>query len=265
MIDKSGGRREQDGEVAHELLDVLCARSGVVCFVGAGGKKSTLYRLAAEHPGRVGVTATVHIPYFPAASGFHEVVEEGDGLLPAVVEAAREGRRIAFACPSEKRARWSGVASATLERIQEAVNFDLLLVKADGARARLIKAPEPGEPQLPPITDTVIAIVSARAIGEALDERIAHRVDRVAQLCGSRAGEKLTPDHVGKILAETGELAGRDPGVRIVPVINMVDDGPREQLAREAAIHALRSSTRFDYVALTCMTRPEALVAVVRR
>ena len=38
-----------------DLLDVLEARAGIVCAVGAGGKKTTLYRLADLHPGRVGL------------------------------------------------------------------------------------------------------------------------------------------------------------------------------------------------------------------
>ena len=37
---------------AARLLDLLAARAGLVCAVGAGGKKSTLYRLAeAQEPG----------------------------------------------------------------------------------------------------------------------------------------------------------------------------------------------------------------------
>ena len=47
-------------ESAARLLDLLAARTGLVCAVGAGGKKSTLYRLAEAHrlagTGRVGLT-----------------------------------------------------------------------------------------------------------------------------------------------------------------------------------------------------------------
>ena len=40
----------------HDLLD---ARAGIVCAVGAGGKKSLMHHLARNHPGRVAVTGTV--------------------------------------------------------------------------------------------------------------------------------------------------------------------------------------------------------------
>ena len=34
---------------AGRLLDLLAARHGLVCAVGAGGKKTTLYRLVEAH------------------------------------------------------------------------------------------------------------------------------------------------------------------------------------------------------------------------
>ena len=46
---------QSEGE---SLLDLLGARSGIVCAVGAGGKKTVLQHLAAAHPGRVAMTAT---------------------------------------------------------------------------------------------------------------------------------------------------------------------------------------------------------------
>ncbi len=50
-----------------EILDLFQARRGVICAVGAGGKKSTLYNLVARHPGRVALTATVFTAHFPDA------------------------------------------------------------------------------------------------------------------------------------------------------------------------------------------------------
>ena len=89
---------------------------------------------------------------------------------------------------------------------------------------RWIKAPEADEPMLVPGADTVIPVISARAIGEPLSERVAHRIDRVAEVTGIAPGELLTPEAVGRLLAnEHGalQLAGR---ARVAPVINMVDN-----------------------------------------
>ncbi|MDQ3774178.1 MAG: hypothetical protein M3461_07335, partial [Pseudomonadota bacterium] len=62
---------ERDREA---LLEALAATRGLVALVGAGGKKTTLYRLARAHAGRIGITATVAIPPFPADLGAHVIV-----------------------------------------------------------------------------------------------------------------------------------------------------------------------------------------------
>ena len=47
-----------------ELVSALGATRGIVCLVGAGGKKTTMYALARAHPGRVLLSSTSHMyPY----------------------------------------------------------------------------------------------------------------------------------------------------------------------------------------------------------
>jgi probable selenium-dependent hydroxylase accessory protein YqeC len=247
------------------LIDVLSARSGLVCVVGAGGKKTTLYRLAAAHPGRVGVTSTVFIPNFPETLEAHRVIADEEHLVSAVTEAATTARTVAFVLPSTKHGRLGGVPPTLINTIHEAARFDVTFIKADGARTRWIKAPEDDEPQIPEGATTVIPVVSARAIGEPLTEQIAHRVERVTEVTGARPGEVITPTHVARLLAsEKGSLKGAGQAA-IVPLINMVDGPERETRARQAAEEALALSPRFDRVVLAAMRRSDPLVAVVKR
>ena len=248
-----------------ELLDALEARQGLVCFVGAGGKKTTFYRLAAEHPGRVGITATVHIPFFPKSIDAHPLIAEEGVLLPALLEESGRHDKLIFACPSDKRGRFAGLPTSVVSAAHARAGFDVTLVKADGARSRWIKAPNESEPRIPPDADTVICVVSAQAIGQPLSDRIAHRVERIEVLCGVRAGEPVAPLHVARLLAsEEGGLRGVATA-RVIPVINMVDDEERRRLARQAAEHALAATNRFDRVVLTSMRRDPPVVEVVRR
>jgi probable selenium-dependent hydroxylase accessory protein YqeC len=247
------------------LLDVLSARSGLVCFVGAGGKKTTLYRLAGAHPGRVGVTATVHIPFFPRALAAGQVIATPDELVAGVLAALAGNRKVAFACPSEKHGRFSGVPARAVAGLHAEGRFDVTFIKADGARSRWVKAPGDDEPRLPDAADTVVPVVSALALGEPLSERIAHRVERIESVCGIRAGERIAPAHVARLLAdEQGGLRGC-AGARVVPLINMVDDEGRRALAVEVAERALDLTGRFDRVVLASMRRADPLVQVVGR
>ena len=248
-----------------ELIDLLAARKGIVCVVGAGGKKSVIYQLIREHPGRVAITTTVHMTEIPAELHVDQVLDD-DAALPGRVLAAEGSRLIAYAQPSSKPGRMAGATSATIRSIHEQGGFDTTFVKADGARMRWIKAPAEGEPLIVPGADTVIPVVSARAIGEPLNERVAHRVERVAAVTSVLPGKPLTPEAVGRLLASVDGGLCRTGGARVAPVINMVDNEDQEELARAAATAALAETSRFDRVVLCCLQRPSApVVAVVTR
>ena len=247
------------------LLDLLEARSGVVCAVGAGGKKSLLRRLAAEHPGRVALTGTVFITHIPDDAGFAIAVAEDAGL-PGAVARVGAAPRVAYACPSDKPDRWAGVSPATIERIHREGGFAATYVKADGARMRWVKAPDDDEPALPACCTTVLPVVSALAIGEPLSSRVAHRVERIEQVLGLREGEIITPAHLGRLVASPLGVLKLTETRRVVPVINMVDDARREAGAREAAAMALDLCERIDRVVLLCLARTDdPVVGVVRR
>ena len=247
------------------LLDLLDARAGVVCAVGAGGKKSLLMHLAKEQPGRAAVTATVFTTYAPEHIGLAVAIDE-DERLPAAVAALDRARGVAYACPGDKPGRRAGVRPQTIERIHREGGFAATYVKADGARMRLVKAPGEDEPVLPACCTTVLPILSVLAVGEPLTARIAHRVEQIVQVAGLRENEPIGPRHLGRLLGSESGLLKGTTGRRVVPVINMVDDAAREAQAREAAAVALEASDRIDRVVLVCLARPSGpLVAVVRR
>lgn len=245
------------------LLDALEARRGIVSVVGAGGKKSCMYCLAALHPGRIGITATVHTPPWPAGIAGRVIVGPPQ-QVQAQVAAARDVRVVAFAGPSGKARRFGGLDPQLVAKLCAQAGFDACYVKADGARSRWLKAPGPGEPRVAVYTATVIAVVSARALGRALDDRICHRPERFAALTGARLGEPVSAEHVARLLAHP-EGALKDAGAaRVVPLINMVDDAALLAGARAAAQAALALSGRLDRVVLARL-RDGVLVEVVTR
>ena len=247
------------------LIDALGAHSGIVCAVGAGGKKSVLYQLAREHPGRFALTATVHTTTFPDDLPVEPVIDDDTALHDRVLSVDAK-HSVAYACPSTKPGRYAGVAGDTITSLHASGGFAATFVKADGARMRWIKSPAEGEPVLPGSVDLVIPVVSARAIGEPLSERVAHRLDRVAAITGVAPGETLTPEAVGRLLAsDEGSLKGT-AGTRVAPLINMVDNDFQEEIARAAAEAAIAMTSRFDSVVLCCLRRPERpVVAVVAK
>lgn len=246
------------------LIDALQARLGVVSFVGAGGKKSAMFRIADAHPGRVAITATAHIERFPRRYRAASVLADGEDLHARVC-AMRDARIVAFAKSCDLPGRHAGVSDEDLQRLYVAGGFDVCVVKADGARGKLIKAPAEHEPPIAACTTVVVPVVSARALGQPLSEKIAHRPERVAAVTGARIGEAIATEHIARLLSSEDGLLRNTGSCTVVPLINMVDDSMRERLARQAAEQALALTGRFDRVVLAAMKKDCPLIAVMRR
>ena len=240
-----------------DLLDLLCARSGLVAAVGAGGKKSTLVQLVRAHRGSVALTHTVHSRPAPQQLGLHEVLATGASLSERL-EAAPLPRRVAYGAPSDKPDRLAGIAPATVADLHARFAFDATYVKADGARMRWLKAPRIGEPVLPPGCDTVLALTSAQVIGRPLGDAVVHRVAHVADVTGAQPGELLTPDHLARLYLSADGLL-RDVGAAtVVPIMNMVDDDHLRALARRVAEQVLdRGAGQYDRFVLARMNDPD--------
>ncbi len=250
--------------MSNDLLKIFNASSGIICCVGAGGKKTTMYRLAKEHQGRVGITATSHIEYFPKSLPATKYIENENELLNQV-KNDKDSRVIAFAQPSDRQGRRAGINTRMVKTFKDKGQFDLLLIKADGARGRYMKVPAEHEPPIPDCVDTVIPIISAKVIGQILTDRIAHRVQLISKVVGINEHEVIRPVHIAKLFSSSDGALKNTASAKVIPLINMVDDREREQLAREAAVQTLSMTDRFEYVVLAAMKNENPVLDIVRK
>lgn len=213
---------------------------GLVCLVGAGGKKTTLYALAARAD-RAVVTASVRIPIFDPHVGEVVVTEEP---LTALENPADRSWPLGLVPEREFEDRYRGYDPETVAELA-AAHDGPVLVKADGARMREFKAPAGNEPQVPATADTVVPVASAHVIGEPLTDALVHRPERVAQVADVAIGDEVTPEVVGRVLAtEEGGLKDVPEGATVVPLLNKVDDAADEQAARAVAETVLDHADR---------------------
>jgi probable selenium-dependent hydroxylase accessory protein YqeC len=252
---------------AGAFLDQLSARRGLVCVVGGGGKKTTIYRLVEAHLAagtpRIGLTCTVAMAPPPARLGT-PLIDEPSRLARAFGDLGQDRRVVVYAQPSPKPGRLGGVPPDVLASLHHKGGFAVTLVKADGARMRWIKAPAPAEPVLPSGATTVLALVSARIFGQPLSDAVAHRPDRLAAVIGAQLGEPVTPEHVARLLtSEHGALQGVGNAATVVAIINMVDDEAQRAAARAAARQAVAACNRLARVILARMTADDPLVDVI--
>ncbi|MFC6989612.1 selenium cofactor biosynthesis protein YqeC [Haloplanus sp. GCM10025708] len=237
-----------------DLVSALEAETGLVCVVGAGGKKTTAYALATRLD-RAVVTATVRIPIFDAHVARVVVTDDPVDALRDVDEWP-----VGLVPERERDDRYRGYPRETVTAL--GATGHPVIVKADGARTRLLKAPNEREPQLPATADTVIPIASVRAVGELLDEETVHRPERVAALTDRELGAEIRPVDVARVLASRDGGLKRVPArATVVPLLNMVDTPELEAVGREIAAEML-DRTDVPRVVLARMNAPE-IVAVV--
>lgn len=242
-------------------MDALAAR-GTVAVVGAGGKKTTLYALA-ERLDRAVVTATVRIPVFDGQVA--RVAVTGDPVA-AVENAAPDEWPLGVVPERERRDggdRYRGYDPAVVDELS-AVDVDAVLVKADGARSRWLKAPDDREPQVPAGADAVVPVASARVVGHPLTAERVHRPGRVADVTGLSRGDVVGTGDVAAVLAsDRGGLKDVPDGATAVALVNMVDDETLAETGREIARGVHERTDRFDRVVLARMDQ-RRVVDVVR-
>ncbi|WP_135824699.1 selenium cofactor biosynthesis protein YqeC [Halorussus ruber] len=240
------------------LAEALDAESGLTCVVGAGGKKTTLYALAGGLSDAV-VTATVRIPVFDAEVEEVRVTEDPVAALDAV-----EGFPAGLVPERERADRYRGYDPGTVAALAE-VHDGPVLVKADGARTRWLKAPNEREPQIPASADTVIPVASARIVGELLSAERVHRPERVAGVAGCERGDEIRAEDVAAVLAsDEGGLKDVPEGATVIPVVNMVDSPGLESVGREIAEEVLaRAPDSVARVVLARMVADDPVVEVM--
>ena len=188
------------------FLDTLGIRRGdAVAIVGSGGKATLMYRLAGEAVDRgyaVITTSTTHLhpPTSKQTRGFYVTGETPD--WPAIVPRELVTRRHVTVLGARPRPdKLKGLDAEELERLREVCAPDLLLMKADGARARLFKAPGDHEPVVPEGTTRGVVVASLKSVGIPLDERQVHRPERVGRLTGLGQDEPVTPEVIAGVVS----------------------------------------------------------------
>jgi len=200
-----------------KLWERLEIRPGVTAVIGGGGK-TTLLRLlgeelAAEH--RVLLCTTTKIypyPDLPCARTAAELtaLSSSHCLLCAGTPVPGTGKLTAPETP--------------MERLAE--RFDYVLVEADGAAGRPLKAHAPHEPVIPALAGQTVYVVGASGFGQPI-RQAAHRPEQYARLAGVQPEDTAAPETAAAVLAAEGL------GTRVF--VNQVETEEMQAAARTLA------------------------------
>ena len=208
-------------------LESIAARGDIVAIVGAGGKTSTMFALsrALAAAGRRVVTTKSTIIYRPTMAQSPGVVEVPPERWATELRGLLNVRReVTVVTGSAGPDRWQGVRADRVAELRDAAGADCVIVEADGARGRLLKAPAEHEPAMPETASVVMPVVNLRAVGQAVNSEHVHRPELVAALLGISVDGVIGIEHVPRVvLDESGGLKQAPAKARVWPVLAGVD------------------------------------------
>ncbi len=238
-----------------------------VAFVGAGGKTSAMFQLARQlqlaQPGSpVLVTATSHLALSQCALADHHFEITHPAQL-APLEARQPPGLILITGPEAESNRTSGVTAEPLARLLSLAETRQLplLIEADGARQRPLKAPADHEPPIPPFANTVVVVAGLTALGQPLTADWVHRPKRYTALSGLAEGAPLSPAALAQVLMHpAGGLKNIPPTARRVALLNQADSAELQAAAGKMAGELLRA---FDGVVVAALAEPDPKIFAV--
>ncbi|MGD1012582.1 MAG: selenium cofactor biosynthesis protein YqeC [Acidimicrobiales bacterium] len=224
-----------------DAIGLLLPSSGaVVAVVGAGGKTTVLFELGEDLARRgadtlVTTTTAIFDPRGEPGRPFDEVLLEADMAHPfqdhgeiracctRQASLEKRGRLIVLASRAEPGGgKLEGIHPSWPARLSRAWAY--VLVEADGAKRRSIKAPGEHEPVVPPSTDVVIGVVGLDCVGRSMDAATVHRPERFQAVTGCPMGAPVQLAHVATLVrAPKGLFKSAPPGSRRIVLLNKAD------------------------------------------
>lgn len=213
--------------------------------VGAGGKTSLLFQAgremleASDAPLSLLLTTTTHLAGWQAALADQQVI------VDSVAQLTHWGRHIpsgllVVSGPETADQRLSGLNEALLAKLLElADEHELpLLIEADGARLKPLKAPAGHEPAIPSFASQVVVCAGLSSLGKPLSDEWVHRPERFGELAGLGLGQAVTRHSLQRVLAHPqGGLKHIPVGARRSLLLTQADSP-----ALQAEAHALAES-----------------------
>ena len=148
-----------------KLKDALRLRGReVITLVGGGGKTSLMYALAREmvEAGRKVITTTTTKIWVPLSGETEMLLINPD--IGALKEALKEHYHVTCVSNVNVEGKAVGVKPSMVKLWMENLNVDCIVVEADGAKGKPLKAPAAHEPVIPPSTTLYIPMAGIDAL-----------------------------------------------------------------------------------------------------
>jgi molybdenum cofactor cytidylyltransferase len=227
------------------LLQALRIESAPkLALVGAGGKTTLLFKLAAEFTGPVLITTTTHFGRWQLTHVDQRLMLDEDAELNTKDLAIHTAKLISVTGKPTADQRVTHLHDRALEQLKEFAESNNLplLIEADGSRQRPIKAPGANEPVIPEWVDWVGVVIGMEALGKPNNEEYVHRPERFKAVTNCELDQTISTAHIVKLFSsQEGGLKNIPETARRVAVLNQADNLQLQAQARPIAEELLGS------------------------
>ena len=197
-----------------------------VAFTGAGGKTAAIRRLAGELT-RALITTTTKLGRGQAGLARHHLIDPTPDELARIPQLLEQNGTVLVTGPlSEADEKWAAPRPAVLESLARFAREAgaPLLIEADGARGRSLKAPAEHEPVVPEFTNTAVPMAGLDGLGHRIGSSAVHRPERVAELLGLEPADTLGSSELARLLSSPhGGLKGVPDEAQVRILLNKAD------------------------------------------
>lgn len=221
--------RGRSFRLAEEWMSLLMPPDGrrlMIALVGAGGKTTTMMALAKAYAGkgyRVLITTTTRI-YVPSEGDRDHLIIKGEPFVPEQMPA--RGTVTVMGSAVEENGKLVGLSPDQANRLFQEGGFDILLIEADGAGGRPIKAPAEHEPVIPHGCTHVIGIIGMDAYGQPMNDTHVHRLECFLEITRGAQGRQIDREALKKLIGSPKGLFKNVPSSasRILLLNKCTDD-----------------------------------------
>ncbi len=220
---------EREGSRSGTLSEALGLREReMVSLTGAGGKTTLMFRLARELSllGKKVITTTTTKILEPSEDeSSHCFVSEDETDMRAFVRRhLGQYGQITLARERIGEGKLKGISPELANSLWDLYDIDMVIIEADGAAGRPVKAPRIGEPVIPSRTTLVIGILGLDGVGKELNDQNIFQASLVSKLTGIPEGEKMTEEAMALLMTHPEGLFKGAPALsRRMAFLNKAD------------------------------------------
>lgn len=244
-------------EVHDPVLALLPGKPGVVSLVGSGGKTSLMFALASllQRQGQKVLTTTTTKIYPPPHfhSPFVYCTSDPVHWLSSHQDLVVLHGHTTLAAGVLPQAKLQGFSPRTIDAIHSLGLFDWILVEADGAGHRPLKAPAEHEPVVPESSSMVITVAGMWGVGKPLCTQWVLRPERFASLAGMDMNQAVSAEHLARVLVHPqGPLKASPPASINVLFLNLAPGSAHSKEISKKRVQKVLEKARSGYTHRLC-------------